>query len=493
MEWQIRNWLYFTWLSGDHIVEQHVHNIDVANWVMRRTPVRAIGVGGRQRARARLRPHLRSLRVDFEYPNGARVLSMCRQIQGTRGRVGEHFIGTRGTLEPVGPDPGAECLDVRAPEKPVSPYVQEHTNLIASIRAGNPINELKQVAESTLTAIMGREAAYTGQELTWDEMLEAVPPGVRACAPDPGAGGGAMKRRDFVAAGLSGTAAAAAAASGLSASTAGPSVVDARHERGRNNTFKLNYAPHFGMFSASTRATTSIAQLEFMAAEGFTALEDNGMRGRRSRTRSVSAARSQRLNMRMGVFVAHEISWNERDDHDAERDDARNRSSPRSASSVDVARRVNATWMTVVPGHVDRRLDMSYQTANVIETLKRLPPILEPHGLVMVLEPLNTLRNHPGMFLTTSPQAHMICKAVGSPSCKILYDIYHQQITEGNLIPNIDAAWDEIAYFQVGDNPGRNEPGTGEINYRNVFRTSTARASPASSAWSTATRARPRG
>ena len=126
--------------------------------------------------------------------------------------------------------------------------------------------------------------------------------------------------------------------------------------------------------------------------------------------------------------------------------------------------------MTVVPGHVDRRPHMNYQTANVIETLKRGAAILEPHGLVMVLEPLNTLRNHPGMFLTEVPQAYMICKGVGSPSCKILFDMYHQQITEGNIIPNINAAWDEVAYFQVGDNPGRNEPGTGEMHYRNIFK-----------------------
>jgi hydroxypyruvate isomerase len=119
---------------------------------------------------------------------------------------------------------------------------------------------------------------------------------------------------------------------------------------------------------------------------------------------------------------------------------------------------------------VDRRLEMSYQTANVIEALKWAAGVLEPHGLVIVLEPLNTLRDHPGQFLNRIPQAYALCKAVGSPSCKILFDIYHQQITEGNLIPNIDRAWDEIAYFQVGDNPGRREPGTGEINYRNVFR-----------------------
>jgi hydroxypyruvate isomerase len=112
---------------------------------------------------------------------------------------------------------------------------------------------------------------------------------------------------------------------------------------------------------------------------------------------------------------------------------------------------------------------MGYQTRNVIEALKRAAEILEPHKLVMVLEPLN-FYNHPGLFLTKIAQAYQICQAVGSPSCKILDDIYHQQIQEGNLIPNIDMAWEEIAYFQVGDNPGRKEPTTGEINYPNVFR-----------------------
>jgi len=118
---------------------------------------------------------------------------------------------------------------------------------------------------------------------------------------------------------------------------------------------------------------------------------------------------------------------------------------------------------------VDLRKDMGYQTANVVETLRRASAILEPHGLVMVLEPLNP-RDHPGLFLTEMAQAYNICRAVDSPACKILDDLYHQQITEGNLIPNIDAAWDEIAYFQIGDNPGRKEPTTGEINYLNVFK-----------------------
>jgi hydroxypyruvate isomerase len=125
--------------------------------------------------------------------------------------------------------------------------------------------------------------------------------------------------------------------------------------------------------------------------------------------------------------------------------------------------------MTVVPGFVDLRKNQEYQTASVVEALRRACDILEPHGLVMVLEPLN-FRDHPGLFLRTIPQTYEVCRAVNSPSCKILDDLYHMQVQEGNLIPNIDLAWDEIGYFQIGDNPGRQEPTTGEINYRNIFK-----------------------
>ena len=170
----------------------------------------------------------------------------------------------------------------------------------------------------------------------------------------------------------------------------------------------------------------------------------------------------------MGVFVAHKIYWDKPNLASGD-SDFRNEFLNDIKNSVEVAKRVNAKWMTVVPGKLDLRRDMSYQTSNVIETLKRASDILEPHDLVMVLEPLN-FRDHPGLFLTESPQAYQICKAVDSPSCKILFDIYHQQIQEGNLIPNIDDTWDEIAYFQIGDNPGRKEPTTGEINYKNVFK-----------------------
>ena len=173
-EWQIRNWLYFTWLSGDHIVEQHVHNIDVANWVLGAHPVKATGVGGRQ---ARVEPQYGHIydhfAVDFEYANGARVLSMCRQIAGTKNRIAEHFLGTKGRFDAAGRIEGPNAWTWQAPEERVNPYVQEHTDLVASLRAGNPYNELKEIAASNLAAIMGREAAYTGQEITWDEMLSA--------------------------------------------------------------------------------------------------------------------------------------------------------------------------------------------------------------------------------------------------------------------------------------------------------------------------------
>jgi myo-inositol 2-dehydrogenase / D-chiro-inositol 1-dehydrogenase len=182
-EWQIRNWLYFTWLSGDHIVEQHMHNIDVANWALGAHPVKAVGVGGRQ---CRIDPaygHVYDhFAVDFEYPNGARVLSICRQIDRAARYVGERFVGTRGTSDGKSVIEGAAPWRL-APDAPkTNPYVQEHTDLIASIRAGQPLNEGRQVAESTLAAIMGREAAYTGQEITWDELLaseqDLVPPDV---------------------------------------------------------------------------------------------------------------------------------------------------------------------------------------------------------------------------------------------------------------------------------------------------------------------------
>ena len=234
-----------------------------------------------------------------------------------------------------------------------------------------------------------------------------------------------------------------------------------------NHVYNLNYAPHFGMFK-NHAGSDIFNQLEFIKDQGFKAFEDNGMKNRDAKTQEKIGNFLSNNNMKMGVFVAHKIYWNEPNLASGDLN-KRNEFLNDISSSVDVAKRVNAKWMTVVPGHLDLRKDMNYQTQNVIETLKQASGLLEKHDLTMVLEPLN-FRDHPGLFLTESPQAFQICKAVNSKSCKILFDIYHQQIQEGNLIPNIEASWNEIAYFQIGDNPGRNEPTTGEINYKNIFK-----------------------
>jgi hydroxypyruvate isomerase len=232
-------------------------------------------------------------------------------------------------------------------------------------------------------------------------------------------------------------------------------------------TFKLKYAPHFGMFKHHA-GDDHIDQLKFMADQGFTAMEDNGMMKRPKDLQEKIAAEMSRLGMMMGVFVAYGdfkstvFAGDKKDERDI--------LVKQMKAAVGVAKRVNAKWCTVVPGAYDIGLEWDYQTANVIENLKWCADVCEPSGLTMVLEPLNPWRDHPGLFLTKVPQAYQICKAVKSPSCKILDDLYHQQITEGNLIPNIDMAWSEIGYFQVGDNPGRKEPTTGEINYLNVFK-----------------------
>ena len=231
--------------------------------------------------------------------------------------------------------------------------------------------------------------------------------------------------------------------------------------------FNLKYAPHFGMFKNSA-GDNLIDQLNYIADQGFTAFEDNNLKKRTIDNQNKMSKTMQKRGIEMGVFVAHTIHWKEPNLASGD-NNKREQFLKEIKESVEVAKRINAKWMTVVPGYKDLRLDLSYQTVNVVDSLKYACEILEPHGLIMVLEPLNFL-NHPGLFLTESPQAYEICKSVDSPSCKILFDIYHQQIQEGNLLPNIEKCWNEIAYFQIGDNPGRKEPNTGEINYKNIFK-----------------------
>ncbi|MCP4314379.1 MAG: TIM barrel protein [Bacteroidetes bacterium] len=270
-----------------------------------------------------------------------------------------------------------------------------------------------------------------------------------------------MKRRSFL---KNGAAASALLATG---GIVQASSVENQPAQAEKCEFKLKYAPHFGMFKHNA-GEILIDQLQFMADAGFSAIEDNGMKGREISMQEKIASKMSNLGMEMGVFVAHTIYWTE-PDLASGRQDKLDSFLKEIKESVEVAKRVNARWMTVVPGFVDLRKDMGFQTANVVNALRRASEILEPYDLTMVLEPLN-FRDHPGLFLNKISQGYEICRAVDSPACKILDDLYHQQIHEGNLIPNMDLAWEEIAYFQVGDNPGRKEPTTGEINYKNVFK-----------------------
>jgi predicted dehydrogenase len=176
MEWQIRNWPYFTWLSGDHIVEQHIHQIDVMNWVMGTHPVAAYAQGGRQVRTDPAYGHIFDhFYVEYEFPGGVRISCMCRQQDNTDARVAEWVVGTNGTSNvatTITPTNGKKWRFDRPKDAP-GPYQQEHIDLIESIVSGQPLNEGKRIAESTLTAIMGRMSAYTGKTVTWEQAMES--------------------------------------------------------------------------------------------------------------------------------------------------------------------------------------------------------------------------------------------------------------------------------------------------------------------------------
>jgi hydroxypyruvate isomerase len=228
--------------------------------------------------------------------------------------------------------------------------------------------------------------------------------------------------------------------------------------------FKLDFAPHFGMFKQ--HAPGGLAdELRFMADQGFRSLEDNGLLKRPLAEQELIGKTLDQLGMRMGVFVV-DGGDNWKVSLASGKQEFLDNFVATCKASVEAAKRVNAKWMTVVPGYFERNLPIGVQTGHVIDALKRGAEIFEPHGLTMVLEPLS---DNPDLFLRHADQTYMICRAVGSPSCKILYDAYHMQRNEGNLIATMEKTWSEIAYIQIGDNPGRKEPGTGEIHYGNVF------------------------
>jgi len=259
-------------------------------------------------------------------------------------------------------------------------------------------------------------------------------------------------RRNFI----TGLAAGAAAGSARAASNAAK--------------FHLKYGPHPDMFKESAGADV-FDQMRFAADQGFRGWEDNRAHERPVDEQNKIGKTLSELGMTMGVFVSFGIGKFEDPDF-VTRSDKEYRDMLRGEmrKAVDVAKRIGAKWTTVVPGAVNQKLHEGFQTANCIENLRVMAEVCQPSGLVMVLEPLNWYTNHPGLFLRSVPQAYAICKAVDSPSCKILDDLYHQAIQVGNLIPNLEMAWDEVPYIQVGDNPGRKEPTTGEVNFKYIFK-----------------------
>ena len=265
-----------------------------------------------------------------------------------------------------------------------------------------------------------------------------------------------MDRRDFIR-----TAAAALPALGAAA----PAFAMQAASPAPKRTFKLKYGPHFGMFEQSA-GKDLLDQLRFMADQGFRAFEDNGLMARPVDVQQNIGGTLAKLGMTMGVFVI-DGGDNWKVSLATGKPEFKDVFLKACRGAVETQKRVNAKWATVVPGYFARELPMGLQTGHVIDALRAGAEILEPSGLAMVLEPLS---DNPDLFLRTSDQAYAICRAVNSPSCKILYDMFHMQRNEGDMIKRIELAWSEIAYFQIGDNPGRKEPGTGEVNYRNIFK-----------------------
>lgn len=269
-----------------------------------------------------------------------------------------------------------------------------------------------------------------------------------------------MHRRNFLQ-----KSAAATAFAGIGMSAFGLTVPEDK-KPSNSAFFKLRYAPGFGTFNEMA-GKDPIDQIKFCNDQGFRAMFDNGFMGRPVEDQAKIITEINRLNMKMGPFVLYADFSKE--SMVLKDETIRQMLVDKVKAGVEVCQRTGLKWALMVPGRYNEKMDWGFQTANVIDILRELSDISLQGGMTIVLEPLNKF-NHPGLFLTDMPQTYAICRGVNSPACKIVDDLYHQQITEGNLIPNIEACWSEIGAFHLGDNPGRKEPGTGEINFNNIFK-----------------------
>lgn len=255
---------------------------------------------------------------------------------------------------------------------------------------------------------------------------------------------------------------AGAAAAALSSSAQGQTRVS------NAATFSLNYAPHEGSFASRG---DRLEQIAFAADQGFRAWEDNEARSRSVAEQDAMAKALQRRGMTMGVFVASMPKWSAfRPVFGSEDGAEREAFLADVRASVEVAKRLNARHMTVVTGFVDHKVPMEIQTGRVIDLMRRAGDILAPHDLALVMEPLNTRTDHPNVYMRSFAAGYAVARGANSPAVKVLADCYHEQIQSGNLIRSLGMIWDEVGYIQFGDNPGRKEPGTGEVNYGNIVR-----------------------
>lgn len=268
-----------------------------------------------------------------------------------------------------------------------------------------------------------------------------------------------MQRRNFLRTGLI---TGAALVSGSTVKAQNSTIIPAQNAK----KFNMKFSPDFNVF-AEAAGKDAVDQIKWGYDQGFRAWESTGLKNRSVEEQERISKTIQQMGMEFGQFVGtltfKEVTFAGRDKtlRDQVLDDVR--------KSVEIAKRMNTKIIHNVLGLADPKLPFDFQMANAVELLKRVAEIYEHHGIVSVMESMNHKINHPGMFLHTIPQAYALAKAVGSPSVKILFDFYHVQIQEGNLLPTLDYAWDEIAYIQIGDTPGRKEPGSGEINYPNVL------------------------
>lgn len=265
-----------------------------------------------------------------------------------------------------------------------------------------------------------------------------------------------MQRRRFISSGL-----VTAAALSIGA----PNAWGCSNDKAAS-PFNMKFSPDFNLFKGAA-GENLLDQIEWAYHRGFRAWESTGLKNRSIADQEAISQKIQDLGMEFGQFVATlsftEVTFAGKNQQN------RNNVIKDAERSLEIAKRMNTKTVHVVLGLADPRLSRDFQLANATDLLKRLVDIYEPVGITMVIEPMNHKIDHPGMFLHTVPQAYALVKAVGSQNLKILFDIYHVQIQEGNILPTLDEAWDEVGYFQIGDTPGRKEPGTGEINYKNVL------------------------